>query len=97
MGGTHGGCPMSPEKAFPLPISSPILHPQGAGVLHLLELLFPPLSPSTKQLELWFSSLQEDAGQRLRWERMGVLGWGRWGKGSLLLVPRGARSYYSPA
>lgn len=29
-----------------------------------------PFSSSTKQLELWFSSLQEDAGQKPRWEGM---------------------------
>lgn len=47
--------------------------------------LRPLSSPSTKQLELWFSSLQEDAGQRLKWERMGLLGYkgGAEGKGSV--------------
>lgn len=59
--------------------------PEGAGVLPLPEA--PPAlsSPSTKQLELWFSSLQEDAGQRLKWERMGLLGYkgGAEGKGSV--------------
>lgn len=33
-----------------------------------------PLSSSTKQLEVWFSSLQEDAGQKLGWEGMVLRG-----------------------
>lgn len=33
-----------------------------------------PFSSSTKQLELWFSSLQEDAGQKLGWEDMVLWG-----------------------
>lgn len=33
-----------------------------------------PFSSSTKQLELWFSTLQEDAGQKLGWEDMVLWG-----------------------
>lgn len=66
--------PHVPRESFPT--SNLISRPPGRGAwsLHRPELLFPPFSPSTKQLELWFSSLQEDAGQRLKWERMGLLG-----------------------
>ncbi|XP_040491702.1 LOW QUALITY PROTEIN: RUN and SH3 domain-containing protein 1 [Ursus maritimus] len=51
----------SPDLPVPLGSSSPIVHPEGQGPLTVLRL---PLSflCSTKQLELWFSSLQEDAG-----------------------------------
>lgn len=79
---------MFPEIS-PAPVSSPAPYPGGVGVLHLPELLFPLFSPSTKQLELWFSSLQEDAGQRCKWERMGLLGCE--GRRSVLLVPTNAR------
>lgn len=57
------------SRDLPSPVSSLILH------------LFPefttsPFSSSTKQLELWFSSLQDDAGQKLRWEGHGTVGLG---------------------
>lgn len=55
-------CGRGAAAPVPLGSSSPIVHPEGQGSLTVLRL---PLSflCSTKQLELWFSSLQEDAGQ----------------------------------
>ena len=73
--GHSSDAPCFPSKTTPVPVSSPIPYHEGARVLRLPELLFPLFFPSTKQLELWFSSLQEDAGQRLKWESMGLLGY----------------------
>lgn len=59
----HSNCVPCPWRPSPSLISSPNLCPKRTRVLRLPEFAFPFfLSPSTKQLELWFSSLREDVG-----------------------------------
>lgn len=77
--------PHVPREGWPSSNLICCSRPEGAGVLPLPEALLPLFSPSTKQLELWFSSLQEDAGQRLKWERMGLLGYEGGGEGKGLV------------
>lgn len=83
----QGWCAPSLEKAGPLPASAAA--PAQSGLQPSPSLKRGSFLPSTKQLELWFSSLQEDAGQRLKWERMGLLGYkgGGEGKGSVCWFP----------